>query len=86
MTADEILKTAANTLRQRGEEYDASGGERSMQATVEAFNAITGRNLREEEGWAFMAVLKLVRAQRGQGTDSYVDGAAYFALMGEANA
>jgi hypothetical protein len=39
----------------------------------------------EEQGWLFMALLKMVRSQQGElRMDSYEDGAAYFALAGEA--
>ena len=56
-----------------------------MSATVEAFGAITGVDMTEEQGWLFMAVLKAVRSQQGgYRADSYEDGAAYFALAGEA--
>src|SRR5690606_3707051 len=62
-------------------------GERSMCATVEAFRAITGIRVTQEQGWLFMALLKAVRSQQGDyRADSYEDGAAYFALAGEAAA
>lgn len=56
-----------------------------MGATVKAFNAITGLSMSEEQGWLFMAILKAVRSQHGSlHVDCYEDGAAYFALAGEA--
>ena len=56
-----------------------------MSATVEAFGAITGVSMSEEQGWLFMAILKAVRSQQGDyHEDCYADGAAYFALAGEA--
>jgi hypothetical protein len=59
-------------------------GERSMARCVAAFNALTGHQLTEREGWMFMAMLKASRAQAGAlNLDDYVDGAAYFALAGE---
>lgn len=42
MNAPNILKTAQETLEQRGRDYDSEGGERSIAATVAAFNAIHG--------------------------------------------
>ena len=49
-----------------------------MKSTVDAFKAITGVTLTEEQGWLFMAVLKAVRSQQGvYSSDSYEDGAAY---------
>jgi hypothetical protein len=82
---DVILKSAIQTLFARGELYDtASRGERSMGRIVAAFNAISGRDITEHEGWMFMVLLKLTRANSTPGhRDSYIDAAAYVALMGE---
>lgn len=74
-------------MKDRAATYDKPEGERSIGATVQAFNAITGDGLMssEERGWLFMALLKAVRTQQGSyRADNYEDGAAYFALMGEA--
>lgn len=84
-TAHEILQAAQDHMDDRAATYDKPEGERSMSATVEAFKAITGVSMTEEQGWLFMAVLKAVRSQQGDyRSDSYEDGAAYFALAGEA--
>ena len=84
-TAHEILQAAQSHMKDRASTYDKPEGERSMQGTVGAFRAITGVSLTEEQGWLFMAVLKAVRSQQGDyRADSYEDGAAYFALAGEA--
>lgn len=85
--AHEILEAAQGHMKDRAATYDKPQGERSMCATVEAFNAITGAGITEEQGWLFMILLKAVRSQQGAyRADSYEDGAAYFALMGEAAA
>ena len=85
MKAHQILEAGLGHMRDRAATYDKPQGERSMGATVEAFRAITGHDLTEEQGWLFMALLKAVRSQHGQfRADSYEDGAAYFALAGEA--
>ena len=85
--AGDILNAAAQHMQDRASTYDKPAGERSMVATVDAFRATTGINLTEEQGWHFMALLKLVRSQQGDlRLDSYEDGAAYFALAGEAAA
>lgn len=56
-----------------------------MKRTVNAFNALTGHTLTEQEGWLFMVTLKAARAMAGShNPDDYEDGAAYFALTGEA--
>ena len=85
--AGDILNAAAQHMQDRASTYDKPQGERSMAATVDAFRATTGIKLTEEQGWHFMALLKLVRSQQGElRLDSYEDGAAYFALAGEAAA
>lgn len=86
-TAPEILQAAIAEMEDRAVTYDKPQGERSMEATVEAFKAVTGHDLTETQGWLFMAILKAVRSQQGAyRADSYVDGAAYFGLAGEAAA
>ena len=89
MKADEILTAAAGHLKDRAATYDKPEGERSVAATVRAFNAVTGDGLMntEERGWLFLQMLKAVRSQQGAyRADSYEDGAAYAALAGEAAA
>lgn len=82
--APDILTAALGHMQDRAASYDKPEGERSMPATVAAFNALTGHNLTAEQGWLFMTVLKLCRTQQGgHRPDNYEDGAAYFALMGE---
>ena len=84
-SAPEILTQAAAEMRDRAATYDKPKGERSMGATVAAFNAVSGVSMTEAQGWLFMALLKAVRSQQGAfRMDSFVDGAAYFALAGEA--
>lgn len=84
-TAANILRAAIGHMDQRAATYDKPEGERSMGATVDAFLAVTGVHMTEEQGWLFMALLKAVRSQQGAyRADSYEDGAAYFALAGEA--
>lgn len=89
MKAHDILTAAQRHMQDRAATYDRPEGERSMGATVEAFRAVTGDGLMntEERGWLFMELLKAVRSQQGDyRADNYEDGAAYFALMGEAAA
>lgn len=91
----DLLRQAADVIDQRGAERDTTGAgqqqERSMAATVAAFNAIEGTALTERQGWAFMQTLKLVRAastaRNGRyNEDDYLDGAAYAALGAESAA
>jgi hypothetical protein len=84
MKAVEFLAAAASHMQDRAKTYDKPKGERSMPATVKAFNAITGHQLTPEQGWLFQVILKAVRSQQGgYRADCYEDGAAYFALAGE---
>ena len=85
--APDFLHAALSHMEDRAATYDAPRGERSMGKTVAAFNALTGHDLTEEQGWLFMQVLKAARTQQGDyRADNYEDGAAYVALMGEAAA
>lgn len=87
-TAPEFLHRAATIMEERGKQYDKPGGERSMGKTVAAFNAITGRDLSEAEGWLLLETLKNVRQWQNPGfhQDSADDGVAYSALKSEAKA
>lgn len=83
--AADFLSQALGHLKDRAATYDNKQGERSIAKTVVLFNALTGNQLTEEQGWKFMALLKLVRSEQGKyKADSYEDGAAYMALAGEA--
>ncbi|VVE51578.1 hypothetical protein PCO31111_04755 [Pandoraea communis] len=88
VTAGGLLFKAKEHMDARAEQYDKPEGERSMGKAVEAFNAITGRDLCEPEGWLLLQVLKDVRLfQRpGYHADSAEDCIAYAALKGEAKA
>ena len=83
-SATDLLNSACDQIGDRASERDTEA-ERSMYSTVNAFNALYGTSLTEEQGWMFMVVLKAARAKGGNiHIDDYVDGSAYFALAGEA--
>jgi hypothetical protein len=84
--APALLDQAAKHMRDRATTYDKPEGERSMAATVAAFNAIAGIDMSESEGWMFMALLKMVRdrSRTDPHRDSCEDLVAYSALYGEA--
>ena len=85
-TAPELLNQAAQLLAERAKQYDKSGEERSAAAIVNAFNAITKRDLTPGEGWLFMVLLKAVRFYSNTETphrDSLEDMIAYAALHAE---
>lgn len=86
MNATDILNKAAQHMADRASTYDKPEGERSMGRAVEAFNAITGRDLSEPEGWLLLQVLKDVRlfTRPGYHADSAEDCVAYAALKAEA--
>lgn len=88
MNAPQLLNRAAEIMQQRADEYDQPSGERSMAKTVAAFNAITGRDLTEREGWEFMLVLKQVRLFQTEThhQDSAEDAISYSALLAECSA
>ncbi len=78
-----MLQEASDCIGNRASERDTEA-ERSMAATIRSFNGMFGTELTEEQGWHFMALLKMARAKGGEfRRDDYVDGAAYFALAGE---
>ena len=83
--ASDCLKSAAQHLSDRASTYDSPDGERSMARTIGTFYALTDVFVTEEQGWMFMALLKMVRSQQGDfKLDNYEDGASYFALAAEA--
>ncbi len=86
ITALGLLDVAAGHMRDRAATYDKPEGERSMGRTVQAFNAITGRDLTEPEGWLLMQLLKDVRlfTRPGYHADSAEDCISYAALKAEA--
>lgn len=87
MKATEFLQAAIDTQAERGKQYDSPEGERSMGRTVQAFNAITGRDLTEAEGWLLLQTLKDVRQWQNPDKyhhDSALDGVAYASLKAEA--
>lgn len=86
MRAPDLLNNAAALMEERGRQYDKPEGERSMGRAVQAFNAITGQNLRESHGWLLLQLVKDVRdQQRAQPhQDSLEDCIAYAALKAEA--
>ena len=82
--APDILAAGAKHMEDRAALRDSPEGERSMKATVAAFNALEGTNLTEVQGWRFMCVLKHARAaQCDLSIDDYEDAAAYWALAAE---
>lgn len=87
MKSTEFLQAAMDVQAERGKQYDKPSGERSMAATVSAFNCITGSMLEESDGWMFLGLLKLVRQSQNPEKyhhDSALDFVAYASLYAEA--
>lgn len=83
LNAVQILNKGVTCIGDRAATRDQDQ-ERSMAKCVKIFNAYSGTNLSEKDGWMFMVCLKMAReAQGGFNIDDYIDGAAYFALAGE---
>lgn len=84
MIASDFLTLAGKHMNDRAATYNAPEGERSMAKTVEMFNTLKGTELSATDGWEFMMLLKLVRANQGDfKSDNYEDLTAYAALAGE---
>lgn len=84
--ASSLLLEASRTIEDRASQRDTPDGERSMARATQAFNALKGGDARltELDGWLFMCVLKMARANAGKGhLDDYVDLAGYAALAAE---
>lgn len=85
MKAVEFLEKAEELLKERGKEYDKNEEERSILATVIAFEVVTKKHLTESEGWLFMLLLKQVRqwSKEEYHEDSALDSVSYSALLAE---
>lgn len=86
-TSTEYLTACAQIQSERAKQYDASGtGERSFEAAAEAFNCVTGKNLRGSDVCLIMEMVKLVR-QYSDPTrlheDSVLDAVSYSSLWAE---
>ncbi|QMP18281.1 hypothetical protein phiV141_24 [Vibrio phage phiV141] len=84
--ASDFAEQAVAEMKDRAASRDCDG-ERSMERTVNAFNAMFGHKMTTVQGWQFMELLKMARSVGGAyREDDFVDGVAYAALAGEAAA
>ena len=88
VSADGIMKESLKIMDGRAKQYDKEGtGERSMEAAIKSFNAITGNSLQPSDGYMLLMLLKLVRNQTvvdgAAAMDCVEDCVAYSALYGE---
>jgi len=87
MKSTDFLQSAIDVQAERGKQYDKPSGERSMGATISAFNCITGYTLEESDGWMLLSLLKLARQSQNPEQyhhDSALDFVAYASLYAEA--
>ena len=84
-SAAEYLRTAAETIEERGKLRDKPSGERSMARAVDAYNTLFGdAPMDETKGWQFMVLLKFARMAGGKyHEDDYIDAISYAALAAE---
>jgi hypothetical protein len=79
-----VFDDAKDTIIERGTERDQADGERTIPRCVTAFNAVTGHELSDTDGWLFMQILKMCRSVQGAYKyDDYRDGVGYAALRAE---
>ena len=86
-SAPGLLAEAAQTMLERGKQYDQSDGERSFEKAAKVFNAITGMEdyLSASDIALVLLAVKLVRDQSREEPhrDSLLDAVAYASLYGE---
>ena len=87
MKSTDLLSACAAVQSERGKQYDASGtGERSFKAAADAFNALTGNQLKGSDVCLLLVCLKAVRQYSNPARvhdDSVLDLVSYSALWGE---
>ncbi len=85
VSAADFLSEGLKILSERGNQYGSNQRECSFPQAAEAFNAITGHNLKGSDICLIVALVKQVRqyAQPRFHEDSAVDGVNYLALQSE---
>lgn len=79
-----ILEAALDALNQRAAIRDKPNGERSALKAANILSAWTGREWAEEDVWRCLLATKMARESQGAfHADDCIDGAGYFALLGE---
>lgn len=84
-TAQDFLEQAKQLMDERGKQYDSDSGERSAGKVARAYNAISSKDLKAEDIWLIMLLLKQVRqwtTEEGH-LDSASDSVAYASLLAE---
>lgn len=82
--AQYFLNCALDALQERAAVRDAPGGERSAGRAADILTAWTGREWTASDVWRCLLAVKQARESQGDfHADDYIDGAGYFALLGE---
>lgn len=85
--AQYFLNCALEALQERAAVRDAPGGERSADRAADILTAWTGKIWTASDVWRCLLAVKQAREIQGAfHADDYIDGAGYFALLGEAEA
>lgn len=86
-TSADYLAECLKVQQERGKQYDAGGaGERSFDAAADAFNCITGKDLRGSDVCLLLQMVKYVRQYSSPDRlhqDSVLDAVSYGALWAE---
>lgn len=86
----ELLREAAADIHKKAGLSAGQTGDKLMVRAINSFNAMTGHNLSEREGYVFMSLLKMAKTQVAEDNAEeaaqadYISTAAYVALAGEA--
>lgn len=84
MNAADFLQAGLDAMKERAAVRDQPTGERSAARAASILRAWTGGEWSEADVWRCLMAVKMARETQGAlHTDDLVDGAAYFALLGE---
>jgi Domain of unknown function (DUF6378) len=84
MKASEILQAGIDAMKDRAAIRDQESGERSAAKAASILRAWTNKDWVEADVWRCLMAVKMARETQGAfHPDDLVDGAAYFALLGE---
>lgn len=84
MNAQDFLQAGLDAMKDRAAVRDQPSGERSAARAASILTAWTGKDWFEDDVWRCLMAVKMARETQGNfHADDTVDGAAYFALLGE---
>jgi hypothetical protein len=84
MNAADFLQAGLDAMKERAAVRDQPTGERSAARAASILRAWTGGEWSEADVWRCLMAVKMARESQGKlHPDDLIDGAAYFALLGE---